>query len=520
MAAKTKSMHQIKQVIELFQKGKGIRETERLTAISRKTIRNYLHRIKSLDIPPEALLAMEDESLSQLLYREAAPVLIGDERYKIVERQLEYYTTELRKRGVTRQLLWEEYRKENPDGYGYTQFCEYIGRYLQRNQAVMHFTHQPAEQMQVDFAGDKLHYVDSSTGEMILCEVLVCVLPYSHYTFAMALRSQKQEEFILGLCYALEYMNGVPQSIKCDNLRSAVTKSNRYEPQFTEAMEYVAAHYGTTVLAARVRKPRDKASVEKAVDLSYKRIYAPLRHHIHHSIEELNTAIRKQLEEHNNRLFKGKDYSRKKLFEEEKQLLKELPASRYEMKHVTEGKVQRNYHVIVGEDYHQYSVPFTLIGKKLKIVYTAATVEIYDDLKRVALHKRNYKRHGYSTKEEHMPANHRHQFAAKGWNAEYFERQATAVGTSTLAVIKRILTSKFFYEQTYNSCLGILRLGKQYTNERLEAACHHALPSPVLNYRTIENILKNNRDKQSTLFDEPISPIPEHHQLRGPSAYQ
>ena len=388
MAGKTKSMHQVKQIIELYHKGKGIRETERLTGISRKTIRNYLHRVNSLNLLPESLLAMEDEPLWELLCREEVPALNEDERFKIIESQLEYYSAELRRRGVTRYLLWEEYRKDHPDGYRYTQFCEYIRRYQRRDQAVMHFTHKPGEQMQVDFAGDKLHYVDRDTGEVIPCEVLVCVLPYSNYTYAIALRSQKQEEFIGGICRALEYIGGVPESIKCDNLRSAVVKSSRYEPQFTEAMEYVAAHYGTTILAARIYKPRDKSNVEKGVDLAYKRIYAPLRNVTSHSLEELNAAIRKQLQEHNNRLFQGRDYSRSNRFEEEKPLLKELPNTRYEMKKVAWGKVQKNYHVIAGEDHHQYSVPFTLIGKTLKIVYTSEMVEIYDERTRVALHKR------------------------------------------------------------------------------------------------------------------------------------
>jgi transposase len=520
MAGKTKNMHQIRQIIELHQKGKGIRETERLTGVSRKAIRNYLQRIKALHIPPEDLLAMEDEPLKVLLYKEEIPVLSSDERHQVIAQQLEYYNCELRKTGVTRQLLWEEYRKDHPDGYGYTQFCEYITRHKQKDQAVMHFTHQPGEQMQVDFAGDKLHYTDTSSGELIACEVLVCVLPYSHYTYAIALRSQKQEEFIRGICYAFEYMGGVPLSTKCDNLRSAVIQSNRYEPAFTEAMEYLGDHYGTAILAARIYKPRDKSSVEKAVDLAYKRIYAPLRNNTFHSLEELNAAILKQLEEHNTRLFKGKDFSRKKLFEEEKLLLKELPFARYELKRVTWGKVQKNYHVIVGEDYHQYSVPFTLIGKRLKIVYTTETVEIYDGQTRVALHKRNYQRHRYSTKEEHMPANHKHEAARRGWNAGYFEQQATAIGPHALSAIKRILASKFFPEQTYNSCLGVLRLAKEYTPVRLEAACKRAAGSPVINYRTISNILKNNMDKEPDLFDTATSTIPVNKEVRGPSAYQ
>lgn len=520
MAAKPKCMHQIKQIIELHHSGKSIRHIERLTGIARNTIREYLRKIKARNIPMEQLLKFDDESLSALIYREDIPVLLHNERYRSIAQEMEYFSAELHKRGVTRQLLWEEYRKENPEGYGYSQFCEHLSRHLKCNDAVMHFTHQPGEQMQVDFAGDKLHYIDQSTGELIAVEVLVCVLPYSHYTFVIALRSQKQEEFIRGICAALEYMGGVPQSIKCDNLRSAVSKSNRYEPKFTEAMEYVGAHYNTTVLATRVRKPRDKGSVEKAVDLSYKRVYAPLRHYNFFSIEELNVAIGKQLEEHNSKLFQRKDYSRKKLFEEEKKVFKELPAERYEMKRITKGKVAGNYHVILGEDFHHYSVPFTLIGKKLKIVYTVYAVEIYDDMKRVAVHKRNHIKHGYSTNPEHMPANHRHQFAAKGWNAEYFEQQAAVIGDSTLAVIKKILGSKFFYEQTYNSCLGILRLGKHYTNARLEAASQRALASPIINYHTLNNILKNNMDKQATLFDTPASSIPEHDQVRGPSAYQ
>jgi DNA-directed RNA polymerase beta subunit len=349
---------------------------------------------------------------------------------------------------------------------------------------------------------------------------LVCVLPYSHYTYAIALRSQKQEEFIRGICYALEYIEGVPLSIKCDNLRSAVVKSSRYEPEFTEAMELLSAHYSTTILATRIYKPRDKGSVEKAVDLAYKRIYAPLRNITFYTLEELNAAIRKQLEEHNSRLFQGKDCNRKKLFEEEKPLLKELPSTRYEMKKLTWGKVQKNYHVILGEDYHQYSVPFTLIGKTLKIVYNSEIVEIYNEDTRVALHKRNYQRHRYTTKEDHMPANHRHEAARRGWKAGYFEQQATSVGPDTLSAIKRILASKYFPEQTYNSCLGVLRLAKEYTPVRLEAACKRALRSPVINYQTISNILKYNMDKQPDLFDGSRNTIPENKEVRGPKAYQ
>lgn len=518
-------MHQIRRIIEFQNEGRSIRETERLTGLSRNTIREYLRRISVSGLTYSQLSSLDDETLIPIVYVEDSERNQSgrstDERYASFERQVEYFTSELRKRGVTRHLLWEEYRRENPEGYAYSQFCEHLSRYIKRGDAVMHFVHQPGEQLQVDFAGDKLGYVDITTGELILCEVLVCALPYSHYVYVEALRSQKQEDFITGLRHALEYIGGVPQSIKCDNMRTAVVRANRYEPQFTEAMEYMAAHYSTTILAARVRKPRDKGSVEKAVDLTYKHIYAPLRNQTFHSLEDLNAAIRRQMELFNARPFKAKQGNRKHLFEvDEKAKLKELPTSPYQIKQVTESKVQRNYHVIVGQDRHQYSVPYTLIGKRLKIIYTTDTVEVYDSLKRVALHKRSYKKNGYSTLAQHMPANHQHIARQRGWDDTYFLEQARLMGTSTTQAIAKILQSKIFHEQSYTSCLGILRLGKQYGSQRLEAACQRALTGPTVNYGMIANILKRNLDKVSTGEGDTVPSIPSHNQVRGAQAYQ
>lgn len=516
-------MHQIRRILELQNEGHGIRQTERLTGLSRNTIREYLRRIAASGLEIQQTLRLDDDSLAAIVYTEDIEVLRAgrakDERYTVFEQRADYFSSELRKRGVTRQLLWEEYRQENPEGYAYSQFCEHLSRYLERDKAVMHFTHRAAEQLQVDFAGDKLGYVDPSSGEWITCEVLVCALPYSHYIYAEALRSQKQEDFINGLRRALEFIGGVPQSIKCDNMRTAVVRSSRYEPRFTEAMEYLAAHYGTTILAARVRKPRDKGSVEKAVDLSYKHIYAPLRHQTFHSLEALNGAIRRQIESLNNRPFKIREGSRRQIFmDEERDKLKELPSAPYQVKHVTESKVQRNYHVIVGQDRHQYSVPYTLIGKRLKIIYTADTVEIYDALKRVALHKRSYRKNGYTTLVEHRPPAHRYVAEQRAWSDEDFLRQASYIGQSVQRVIKRMLESNTFYEQTYNSCLGILRLAKQYGNARLEAACERAEDAPKINFGIINNILKNHLDRLPT--DPDASIIPEHKQIRGPQSYQ
>lgn len=299
----------------------------------------------------------------------------------------------------------------------------------------------------------KDHLNNFNSKSWMACEVLVCAMPYSHYVYVEALRSQQQPEFIKGLAHALHYLGGVPQSIKCDNMKTAVIRAHRYEPSFTEAMEYLAAHYDTSILAARVRKPRDKPSVEKAVDLAYKNIYAPLRDQIFYSLEELNAAIGKQLEVFNSQPFKVKAGSRRQLFEaEEKPRLKALPSSPYLIKNVTQSKVQRNYHVILGVDRHQYSVPYTLIGKRLKVIYTTDTVEVYDNLQRVAMHKRSYKKNGYTTVAEHMPPNHRHVAQQRGWDDGYFLREASYRGQAVQEVVKKILASRAFYEQTYNSC--------------------------------------------------------------------
>lgn len=519
MAFKPISMHQIRQLIGFLSKGYTYSDIVRLTGIARNTIKGYHRRIEKQGFCFEQLLGLNDEDLAQAVQGVKGRERIESEqtRLKDLQGRMEYFNGELRRRGVTMQLLWDEYREENPQGYGYTQFCEHLARYRKIHGAVMYFTHRPAEQLLVDFAGDKLHYVNQATGELVGCEVLVCVLPYSNYTYVEALRSQQQEHFVSGLSNALHYYGGVPQSIKTDNMRIAVTRASRYEPVFTEAMEHFGQYYDCTVMATRVRKPRDKASVENAVGVAYKRIYAPLRDHVFYSLEELNTAIRLQLDQHNAKYFKRKNYSRKMIFEaEEKGLLKALPEHRYEIRRTTMAKVQKNYHVILGEDFHQYSVPYTLIGKHLKLIYTTRTVDIYHEQKRVAIHPRNYQKHSYSTQEGHRPANHAEVVRSKAWDADYFLKEALMVGPNARAYMQRVLDTKNFPEQTFNRCLGILRLGKHYGNDRLEAACQRALGSTSSTYSVINNILKNGLDKIQEL---PEGYIPKHENIRGNIAY-
>jgi transposase len=520
MAASTKTMHQIRRILELHQQQVSLRQIGRLIGFSRNTIRDYVRRATASGRSPEVLLAMDDAVLAAILFGDEPPVASQDPRWTDLEQRLATMSRELHKTGVTKWLLWEEYRQEQPNGYSYTQFNLYMRRFLQQQDAVMHLRHSPGEVMMIDFAGDKLRWIDRKTGEEHSCEVLVCTFPFSSMTYAEAMPSQRQEDFLRGICNALSYFGGVPQSIRCDNLRSAVTKSNRYEPIFTEAIELLGAHYQTTIMATRVAKPRDKASVENAVSKVYQRIYAPIRKEEFHSLSALNAAIGKQLDWHNTLPFKGRTYSRLNLFEQEERVcLRPLPQQPYQIQHAVWAKVQRNYHVILGEDRHQYSVPFNLIGKTLKILYTADTVEIYQDMLRIAVHRRNLRAHAYTTNAEHMPPNHRHWNERQGWTPEYFLNKAHKIGPATLAAFERILSAKVFIEQSYNTCLGILKLAAHYGEDRLEAACCRAKSASRINYTLLNNILLNNRD-QAAAPQAGEQKTPLHDNVRGPSAFQ
>ena len=273
-------------------------------------------------------------------------------------------------------------------------------------------------------------------------------------------------------------------------------------------------------MATRVRKPRDKATVESSVRITYQRIYGKLRDSLCYSLNELNALIKAELEALNSRNFKGRDHSRRDVFQEYEQAhLKPLPTKVFEVKKTVMAKVQKNYHIILGQDMHQYSVPWRYSGKQVKVIYTSDTVEVYHEQRRIALHTRNYRKHGYSTLKEHMPENHKAIMEQKGWDADYFLRQASKIGPFTNKAVAKLLKSKAFPEQTYNACLGILRLAGKYGHDRLEAACQLVLRSPRASYGIINNILKNNMDKQLNNTIEMDFKTPDNENVRGPENY-
>jgi len=520
MANKPKNMHQIREIFKRKGQGESNRSISRVTGFSRGTITEYIDIVNVSGYTVEQAIALSESALLDLINQVRGETEIKiDLRKEALDEQLGSVSKELGRTGVTRLLLWQEYIKENPAGYSYTQFCYHLSRYKNIHQGSMHFEHIAGECMMVDYAGDLLHFIDLSTGEQIACQVLVCILPFSGYTYVQAMHSQKQEDFIAGLNNALCFFGGVPKNMKIDNLKSGVKKANRYDPDLTDLMNSFSDHFGLNCTTSRVAKPKDKASVENAVITAYRRVYAPLRNTEFFSLSALNAAILGQLELHHAMRFQSKPFCRKELFEQEKPVLRPLPDKAFEKYCATKAKVQKNYHVQLGQDKHFYSVPYQLIGKTLKVVYTQHTVEIYDQLSRVAFHQRISRSYGYTTVKEHMPPNHLHYQQQRGWDGEYFIRQSLLIGTSAHEFIARLLASRDFIEQTYNACLGVLRLEKKYTALRLENACRRALLYPTVSYRQLESILKRGLDKTSVPEQLQIN-IPFHTNLRGKQEYQ
>ena len=517
MANKPITMLQIRKVIQLLDQGHSQRSIARQVSISRNTVQEYCLKVHRAGLTTKQMLELGDHELHQAIHPERS-VDLKDDRYERLAPRLSGYMKELNRTGVTRLLLWKEYCQQESDSYSYQQFCFHLGNHHRIHSAVMHFNHLAGEKVEIDFAGDKLSYVDRTTGEVIYCPVLVAILPHSGYTFAEPMVDASLQQLIPALNETVNFFDGVPLHMVSDNMRQVVKSSNRYEPSFTELINQWSVHYNTSFLATRVAKPRDKASVEKAVDLAYKRIYAPLRNKIFYSLEELKKAVRECLHQHNHTLFQKKDHSRYDLYLQEKAVLGALPSEPFELKYSADAKVQKNYHVTLGQDWHHYSVPFRYIGKRVKIVYDSENVEIYDGLNRIALHKRDYRKHVHTTLDIHMPEKHLKYKERMGWDQQYFLERADQVGVSFKKIIEHILNSKQFTEQAYNACVGLLRLKDKNGCNRLEAASQRALLGHSITYRSISSILSNGTDRQ-LLIHEDVSYVPKHENIRGPKNF-
>lgn len=513
MSQKPIAMEQLKQILQLRTDGIAIREIARRIGISRNSVRKYLSLLE------DSAGELTNKQLADRAYLNDSP---GQDTVRLEQLVQHFSSTssELEKTGVTRQLLWQEYLGQHPDGYGYSQYCYHLSRYVKRQDVTMHLEYRAADVIMMDFAGKKQHYVDPDTGECIKCEVFVAILPYSGLIFCRASRSQKSADFTSACNAMLRFYGGVPATILCDNLKTAVTRPSRYDPVFTDLCYQLGEHYGTTFSATRPYSPRDKAMVEGAVRIVYAHVYAPLRHHRFTSIEALNRAMSEQLEVLNNKPYKNTAFSRRYFYDEhEHALLKPLPAAPFSPKKVVTLTVQRNYHVQLSEDHRYYSVPYRFVGKKVKVLYDDRVVEVYFENSRIALHIRNWHHKAYNTSVEHMPPHHQRMQQIKGWNRDDLLAQAANIGCSTVQAATLMLENSIYMEQNYKACFGMLMLRKQYGPLRLEAACSRAILGSRVNYTMIKNILARGLDKQSTLLDG-SSTIPSHDNVRGKDYYR
>lgn len=516
MAAERLSMRNTREVLrQKWALKKSHREVARSVGISVGGVSNVLDRATEAGLSWGEVQALSDESLEAKLFGEVS-------RPSEPQRPLPdpvYIHTERRKAGVTLELLHQEYLEKHPDGYRYTQFCEYYRQWLDRHRLSMRQVHRAGEKMFVDYSGKKPHLVDPTTGEVVEGELFVAVLGASNYTFAEATRTQSSHDWILSHVHALEFLGGVPLALVPDQLKSGVTDACRYEPGVQRTYAELARHYATAVLPARPAKPRDKAKVEVAVQIAQRWILARLRHETFFSLEALNVRIAELVDDLNERRMRLYGVSRRELFERlEKPVLQKLPEDRFEYAEWKRVGIGIDYHVEI--DHHFYSAPHELRPEKyLEARFTAVTVELFLRGNRVASHARSYVRGGHTTVAEHMPKAHQKHME---WSPTRIIHWASTIGPNTKLLTEKILAERPHPEMGYRSCLGILRLAKQYGNERLEAACARALAVSARSYRHLSGILKRGLDRvplESRRDAQQQDPPLLHENVRGPDYY-
>lgn len=489
MAAKKVDIMELRQLLLLKQKGESNRSCEKLLGIHRNTINHYVRLFRASGHNYDHLLGLNEKELKEL-FPSREP--INAERYSLLSSQFSYFEQQLKKPGCTREALWSEYLRQNPGGYSYSQFNEHFARWRKKVKASGKLDHKAGDKVFVDYAGKKLQIIDKHTGEITEAEVFVAILPASQYTYVEASKSQKKEDFIQSMNNCLSFFGGVPKAIVTDNLKSAVSKSSKYEAILNKSLKSLAIHYQTSINPTRAYSPQDKALVEGAIKLVYQRIFYPLSNMTFFSLESLNKAIKELLVRYNQYVMKLLDTSREKqFFDIEKPYLSPLPSEVYQMKEYRKAKVQKMGFIYLNEDKNYYSVPFRYIGKQVEVQYDSDLVEIYYQLDRIAFHKRNYRRGAYTKKDEHLSSSHKFY---QQWSPDFFLDWAAKSGPNVRAYINKLLGQDSYPEIAYKQCLGIINLKTTHTSKRLDKACALALEQPRYGYHIIRNILINKMD--------------------------
>lgn len=520
MSAKTKSMSLIKQLLRQHQQGKPVKFIARSLSISKNTVKAYLHRVRACALPIEQLLSLDDPELQGCLH--PANPACTDARFACFSQRLPYFLGELKRVGVTRKLLWQEYcatTSPHP-AYSYSQFCYHLDQHARAAKPTMVLTHQPAEKLFIDFAGSTLGYTDRITGQPVVCQVFVACLPYSDYGFAMAVHSQKVADVITALVCCLNTLGGVPQILVPDNFKAAVTKADAYEARINSALGELANHYGMSVLPARVGKPRDKALVENQVKLVYNRVYARLRDQQFFDLDSLNQAIAAKMHAHNHTRMQHKPYSRAERFNSgEKPALAALPAQAFELKHYYTSKVAQSGHIYLSQHKHHYSVPYQHIGAKVKVICTSTTVQIYAMAtgKRIAVHPAASD-YGYTTEKQHLCPAHQHYMQR---SPDYYLQKAGAACPALHKLITAVFSQQQIpAEQLYRTCDGLFALQRKAGPEDFARACELASTHQQYTYSFVRNLLVNKMTSgEHDGASQPAKALPKHDNVRGKEYY-
>jgi len=509
------SMRKTREILRLkFDLDLSDRQISKSTQVARSTISDYVRRFAVAGLSWPLPAEMSEVDINARLFPPkllSVDVLRASPNWDEVNR-------EMRRKGVTLLLLWQEYKANQPEGFNYSWFCESYGKWACKLDAVMRQEHLAGEKCFVDYCGKTMSVTDRHTGEIRQAQIFVGVMGASNYTYAEATWSQTLPDWIGSHLRMLEYFGAVPEILVPDNLKSGVSKTCRYEPDINPSYTDFADHYMIAVIPARSRKPRDKAKVENGVLVVTRWVLACLRNHQFFSLAELNTEIRALLTRLNQRPFKKLAGSRETLFRTiDYPAMRPLPAQRHIFSEWKKVRMGLDYHVDLGDGYY-YSAPYKLIGKQLDVNFSEYVVEILYRGERVASHARLHsgnKKH--STQTAHMPEEHSKMAE---WTPERIVNWGASVGVHTSKLIEALIKRKSHPQQAFRAAAGIIRLGKHYGNDRVEAACRRAYITNAISYTSVDSILKHRLDELPLPEDDPQSSLPIFHEnVRGPGYY-
>lgn len=513
MPNKRLAMRHIKEILRLKLEAKlSHRKISRCLNIGVGTVSLYSKRAKEVGLTWPLPSDLSDNDLEQLLF--PSPKVSG--RHGRIPPDCASIHQELKRKGVTKQLLWEEYKQTYGNaGYQFSQYCNYYRDWLHQQKRSMRQIHTAGEKLFVDYSGATMPIVNPDTGEIRLAEIFVAVLGASNYTFAMASWTQRKADWVDAHVKAFEFFGGVPEIVVPDQLRSAVSKPCRYEPTINASYQHMASHYKTAIIPARPLKPKDKAKAENAVLIVQRWVLAKLRHQTFFTLADLNHAISVLIDDLNRRPFKKLPGTRLSQFEAlDQPALKPLPTERYEYLEFKLARVNIDYHIEF--DKHYYSVPHHLVKSQVEVQASREGVAIFFKGQQVARHPRSLRQGGFSTQTPHMPEAHRHQ---QTWTPQRLMNWGKRIGCSTETLVATLLEQKQHPEQAYRACLGLLNLAKQYSPERLDAACLRAIHIKAPRLKNVKSILQSNMDQLPLPAHPEQATMDFHLNVRGSDYY-